>query len=109
MANKLLISEVAYARTKKVEVDTSLDVSAPLLGIDGKIVDMDARNPIHKITVEGEGSKDAALVTGAGLTISVITGGVTLIDQVDEDETNEGKDPSWKVSAINAPSASSGA
>ena len=103
--NKLLISEVAYARTKKVEIDCQLDASEPLIDIDGKIVDMDARNPIYKITLEGEGDKNVAFVTGGSLAVTGRETGVTLIDGVDDSETNEGKYNDWKVSAINAPSA----
>ena len=103
--NKLLIDEVDYARTKKVEIDCQLDASEPLLDIDGKIVDLDARNPINKISLEGEGDKNVAFVTGGALTVAGFYTGVTMIDSVDESETNEGKYNDWKVSAINAPSA----
>jgi hypothetical protein len=103
--NKLLITEVAYARTKNVSVKAKLDASPPLLGIDGKVVDADARNPMYDISVKGEGDKDAALVTGASLTTTMVTGGKTLIHSVEESEHNEGKYNDWSVDATNAPAA----
>ena len=103
--NKLLISEVTYAGTKNVSVKAKLDASAPLVDIDGKVVDYDARNPMFEISIKGEGDIDSALVTGASLSTSLVTGGKTLIHSTDEAEHNEGKYNDWSVEAMNAPAA----
>jgi hypothetical protein len=103
--NKLLISEVTYARTKNVTVKRKLDASPPLIGLDGKVVDADTRNPMNEISLKGEGDIDAALVTGASLTTSLVTGGKTLIHSVETSEHNEGKYNDWSVEALNGPAA----
>jgi hypothetical protein len=68
-------------------------------------VDADVRNPMHEISVKGEGDIDAALYTGAELTTSLVEGGKTLIHNVEESEHNEGKYNDWSVEALNAPAA----
>lgn len=103
--NLLLIDEVAYARTTQVTVKGKLDASPPLLGIDGKVVDADARNPMFNISLKGEGDVSGALITGADVTNTIVTTGVTLISDVETTEKNEGGYNAWSVEAVNAPAA----
>ncbi len=80
-------------------------VGSPVLDSDGTFLRNNAAGVQWPFTVRGKGDLPADFVEGsAGPTIDGLTGGVTLVEEAEENQ-NMGEESSWSASGLHAPNA----
>jgi hypothetical protein len=103
----LAITALVIAFTTKVDVTKSLKEGEPVLTVDDEFEVGDAYDPTFEISAEGKGdAPDGVAVALEELPEEVtgITGGKTMIDQVDTTQKMDGRN-AWSFHAWNFPSA----
>lgn len=99
------IVSIDTALTKQFRRKRSAQVSGPVLTSGGGFHAARAYGIEDEIQASGDGDLPADFALGgAGPTIAGLTGGVTLVEQVDERQNNEGYNE-WESRASHAPSA----
>lgn len=89
--------------TDELKVSKGIDV-IERKGSDGVVAKVKAINPINDISIKGGGAPAIALGSG-GVSVSALTGGVTMVSKYDHAEKNSEYDD-FDASAKHYPSAS---
>lgn len=103
----LAITALVIAFTTKVEITKSLKEGEPVLTVDDEFSVGDAYDPTFEITAEGKGDAPdgiAVAVEELPEEATGISGGKTMIDQVDATQKMDGRN-AWSFHAWNFPSA----
>jgi hypothetical protein len=103
----LAITALVIAFTTKVEITKSLKEGEPVLTVDDEFSVGDAYDPTFEITAEGKGDAPdgiAVAVEELPEEATGISGGKTMIDQVDATQKMDGRN-AWSFHAWNFPAA----
>ncbi|MFK5920913.1 MAG: hypothetical protein QM496_01935 [Verrucomicrobiota bacterium] len=99
------IVSIGTALTEEFRLKKSVDVSTPTLTSVGGFHAATAYGEIYEFSASGKGDVPADFALGGGgPTIAGLTGGVTLIESTDEDQSNTGRN-GWSASGTHAAGA----
>ncbi len=102
------IVSISTASTASLSLRKKVEAGTPHLDLVGKFVGNIAKKLLWEIRAEGTGDlpADFALAGSGPAEIAGISGGVTVIESVEETQTNDGEPNKWTASGVNAPNAS---
>lgn len=100
------IVSISVATTAKFSKRKKVEAGTPHLNLDGTFGGNVAKKLLWMLSAEGTGDLPADFaIGGTPPTVAGITGGITLIEQSEETQTNDGEPNKWSASGVNAPSA----
>lgn len=101
------ITSIATATTSKLTKRKKVEPGTPRRHLNGTFAGNVTKKLHWLINAEGTGPLPADFaLAGGGPEVVGISGGVTIVEQVEETQTNDGEPSKWTASAVNAPGAS---
>lgn len=100
------IVSITTALVTKLSKRKKVEAGTPVLTSGGAFHANRAKKLMFEISAEGVGDLPADFdIATEGPAVSGITGGVTIIEEVEESQTSDGEPNKWTAKGVNAPSA----
>jgi hypothetical protein len=98
------IKSVEYPKVKQLDIEGTVDKSAPVLNNDGSPNQREKYNARVRFSAQGFGALPEALEAGGSMEVDGYSAGVTGISRTEE-EQETGQTHRWSVEATNWPHA----